>query len=73
MAFVRWPAALVSAMLIYAIVYYAAPNVEMRNWHYITPGAAFGVAAWILASAGFFFYVSGFSSTRPLTARSPLS
>ena len=61
-AYVRWPAALLSAMLIYAIVYYAAPNVEVRNWRYITPGAAFGVPAWIFASAGFFLYVSEFAS-----------
>ena len=57
-AYVRWPAALLSAMLVYAVVYYAAPNVEVRHWQYITPGAAFGVPAWILASAGFFVYVS---------------
>jgi membrane protein len=61
-AYARWPGALLSAMLIYAIVYYAAPNVEVRNWRYITPGAVFGVVAWILASAGFFFYVSTFAS-----------
>jgi membrane protein len=59
---VRWPAALLSAMLIYAIVYYAAPNVEIRRWQYITPGAVFGVLAWIVASLGFFFYVSNFAS-----------
>ena len=28
----RWPAALLVAMLIYAIVYYAAPNVEIRRF-----------------------------------------
>jgi membrane protein len=60
--YARWPAALLSAMLIYAIVYYAAPNVEVRRFRYITPGAVFGVTAWILASALFFFYVSNFSS-----------
>jgi membrane protein len=59
---VRWPAALLSAMLIYAIVYYAAPNVRIRRWQYITPGAIFGVVAWILASLGFFIYVSSFAS-----------
>jgi membrane protein len=59
--YARWPAALLSAMLIYAVVYYAAPNVEVRRWQYISPGAIFGVAAWILASAGFFVYVSHFS------------
>lgn len=61
-AYVRWPAALLSAMLVYAVVYYAAPNVEVRHWRYITPGAAFGVPAWILASAGFFVYVSEFAT-----------
>ena len=58
----RWPAALFSAMLIYAVVYYAAPNVEIRRWQWITPGAVFGVTAWILATAAFFVYVSNFSS-----------
>jgi len=58
----RWPGALLVAMLIYAIVYYAAPNVEIRHWRYITPGAVFGVTAWILASLLFFIYVSQFSS-----------
>jgi membrane protein len=58
----RWPAALFSATLIYAVVYYAAPNVEIRRWQWITPGAVFGVTAWIVASAAFFVYVSNFSS-----------
>jgi membrane protein len=58
----RWPAALVSAMLIYAVVYYAAPNVDVPRFQFITPGAAIGVVAWIVASGGFFFYVSNFSS-----------
>ncbi len=58
----RWPAALVFAMLVYAVVYYAAPNVEVPRFQFITPGAVVGVVAWILASGGFFFYVSNFSS-----------
>jgi membrane protein len=60
--FARWPAALLSAMLIYAVVYYAAPNVEVRRFQWITPGAVFGVLTWIVASALFFVYVSNFSS-----------
>jgi membrane protein len=58
----RWPAALLVTLLIYAIVYYAAPDVEERRWRYLSPGAVFGVTAWILASLVFFFYVSNFSS-----------
>ncbi len=59
---VRWPAALCVAMLIYAILYYAAPNVEVRRFRWITPGAVFGVLLWIVISVLFFFYVSNFSS-----------
>jgi membrane protein len=61
-AVARWPAALAAATLIYAVVYFAAPDVEIRHWRWITPGAVFGVLAWILASALFFLYVSNFSS-----------
>ena len=58
----RWPLALLSAMLVYAVVYFAAPNVEIRRFQIITPGAVFGVFTWIVASALFFLYVSNFSS-----------
>jgi membrane protein len=58
----RWPLALCSMMVLYAVIYYAAPNVEVRDFKLITPGAVFGVVTWIVASVGFFFYVSNFSS-----------
>ena len=58
----RWPAALAVAMTLYAIVYYASPNVEVRHFRWITPGAIVGVLLWILASGLFFIYVSNFSS-----------
>jgi len=58
----RWPAAVAVAMLVYAVVYYAAPNVEIRSFRWISPGAIAGVVLWILASALFFVYVSNFSS-----------
>jgi membrane protein len=58
----RWPAALCSMMVLYAVLYYAAPNVEVRRFQLITPGAVFGVLLWIVASAAFFLYVSNFSS-----------
>jgi membrane protein len=59
---IRWPLALVVTMLIYAIVYYAAPNVEVRHFRWISPGAVVGVLLWIVISALFFVYVSHFSS-----------
>ena len=60
--YARWPAALLSATLVYAVLYFAAPNVEVRRFQWITPGAVVGVLMWIAASALFFVYVSNFSS-----------
>jgi membrane protein len=60
--YARWPAALLAMILIYAVVYFAAPKVEIRRFRWITPGAMFGVAAWLLASGAFFVYVANFSS-----------
>jgi membrane protein len=61
-SYVRWPLALCSMMLVYSILYYQAPNVEMRRFQLFTPGAVCGVLLWIVASAAFFVYVSNFSS-----------
>lgn len=57
---VRWPIALVTATLVYAVVYFAAPNVRVKRFQWISPGAVFGVTLWLIASAGFFLYVSKF-------------
>ncbi|MGK2938979.1 MAG: YihY/virulence factor BrkB family protein [Solirubrobacteraceae bacterium] len=58
----RWPVALACALLIYAVVYAFAPDVEPRRLRWITPGAVLGVGAWILATIGFTFYVRNFGS-----------
>lgn len=58
----RWPAALATAMLIYAVVYFAAPNVKVKKFEWVTPGALVGVLVWLVASALFFLYVSKFAS-----------
>src|SRR4051795_11079472 len=34
--YARWPAALLVALLIYAIVYFAAPNVEVPHFQFVT-------------------------------------
>jgi membrane protein len=58
--FARWFVAIAAVLLIYAIAYAFAPNIEPRRLRWITPGATAGVLVWIVASAGFFFYVSNF-------------
>jgi membrane protein len=56
----RWLIAIGAVLLMYAIVFAFAPNIQPRRRQIITPGAIAGVLIWIVASAGFFFYVSNF-------------
>jgi membrane protein len=59
-SFARWLCALGAVLLMYAITYSFAPDIKPRRLRWITPGAATGVVIWMVASAGFFFYVSNF-------------
>jgi membrane protein len=56
----QWPMALVLVTTGVGLVYYLAPNVRQR-WYWVTPGSAFAVAIWLLASGGLRFYVSRFA------------
>ena len=59
---VRWPVAIVAAMMAYSLVYAFAPDVQPRRLRWISPGAVAGVVIWIVASAGFGIYLQHFSS-----------
>jgi membrane protein len=56
----RWFVAIAAVLGVYSIVYAFGPNVDPRRIRIITPGALVGVVVWIVASMGFFFYVSNF-------------
>ncbi len=58
--FVRWFVAIAAVLGVYAVEYAFAPNVNPRRVRIFTPGAFAGVLIWIVASAGFFLYVSNF-------------
>ena len=63
---VRWPGALLAAMLAFAYIYYVTPDVEQRSFRWVTPGAIVGVLAWLLASIGLGTYLE----STPTSARS---
>jgi membrane protein len=54
----RWPGALLVAMLVFSLIYYVTPDVHQRAFRWLSPGAAVGVAIWLLASLGLSVYVS---------------
>ena len=58
----KWPVLLLVVITMFAILYWAAPNVKHPKFRWISPGSVVGVLLWIAASAGFAFYVASFSS-----------
>lgn len=57
----RWPVLVVLLMLVAALVYAVAPNVD-EPFRFITPGAILAVLMWIVASVAFSLYVSNFAN-----------
>ena len=58
----RWPIAFGAVLLFFALVYYLAPNLEQRNWRWITPGSLVGAVIWLVLSGLFALYTSYSSS-----------
>jgi len=58
----RWLVVFAAMFLSYSVVYYFAPNLTDRKWHWVTPGAAAGVLTWLSASLGFKVYLHFFDN-----------
>jgi membrane protein len=58
----KWPVLLGIVMFMFAMLYYAAPNVRHPKLRWVTPGGVLAVLIWIAASALFALYVSHFGS-----------
>jgi membrane protein len=54
----RWPIAFVAILLFFAIVYYLAPNLDVRSWTWLTPGSLVGSLMWLTLSGLFALYTS---------------
>jgi len=54
----RWPLAFVIILLLFALIYYLAPNEEQRNWKWVSPGALVGGLTWLALSGLFALYTS---------------
>jgi membrane protein len=60
--YAKWPVLLVIVLAIVALLYYATPNVKLRGWKWVLPGALFALVIWLIASVAFAFYVANFGS-----------
>jgi membrane protein len=62
----RWPLAFVIVLLLFAVIYYLAPNKDQRDWKWITPGSLVGAVMW-LALSGLFALYTAFSDSYSAT------
>jgi len=65
-SFLRWPLVFAVLLLAFALTYYFAPNLEKREWHWITPGAVTGILLLIAISRGlriYLYYFPTYNST----------
>jgi membrane protein len=58
----KWPVLLLVVSFMFAVLYWAAPNVKQPGFRWISPGSVLAVIGWVLASAAFAFYVANFGS-----------
>jgi membrane protein len=58
----KWPVMLVVLALMIAVLYYSTPNVKLRGFKWVSPGAGVAILVAIVASAAFAFYVGNFGS-----------
>ena len=58
----KWPVLVLFVSFMFAVLYWAAPNVKQPGFKWLTPGSVLAVIGWIIASLAFAFYVANFGS-----------
>jgi membrane protein len=58
----KWPVLLLIVSFMFALLYWAAPNVKSSGFPWVSPGGLLAVLGWVIASAAFAFYVANFGS-----------
>jgi membrane protein len=58
----KWPVMILIVSFIFAVLYWASPNVRHPRFQWVSPGGLVAVLLWIVASAAFAFYVANFGS-----------
>lgn len=58
----KWPVIALAISMLFAVLYWASPNVEQPKFRWISPGGILAVVIWLLASGLFALYVATFAS-----------
>jgi len=58
----RWPILAGVVVVLFAVLIHEGPNVDHDGFRALIPGSALAMLIWLVASAGFSFYVANFGS-----------
>jgi membrane protein len=58
----RWPLLALIVLMLLALLYRYGPCRRSAKWRWVTVGSLFATVLWLIASAGFSFYVSHFAN-----------
>jgi len=58
----KWPVLLLVVSFMFALLYWAAPNVKQPGFRWVSPGGILAVVGWLIASGAFALYVGNFGS-----------
>jgi membrane protein len=58
----KWPVLLFVVSFMFALLYWAAPNVKQAGFRWVSPGGLLAVVGWLIASGAFALYVANFGS-----------
>ncbi len=58
----KWPVMALVFIVMVDLLYYSTPNVKLRGFKWVTPGAILAIVVWAIASALFALYVANFGS-----------
>jgi len=59
---VQWTLASSLLLLQFSTIYYFAPDLKAKCWHWVTPGAVTGISGWVICSLGLRIYLHFFDS-----------
>ena len=57
-----WIVSTLMLALAFAVVYYWAPDIKKKRWHWLTPGGTIGMVGWMIASLGLRLYLHFFNN-----------
>ncbi|MFC6646593.1 YihY/virulence factor BrkB family protein [Granulicella cerasi] len=57
-----WVVTISLLILLFSTIYYFAPDLKAKRWHWLTPGSAIGILTWIVASIGLRVYLHYFNT-----------